>query len=203
MTRLSLIKSAKDLFLKYGVKSVSMDDIARMLGISKKTIYTEVSNKSELVEEAIRCFIEEEKEAISAIVDNSENALDEITGIAAFVMQALRKMKPTLSFDLKKYHPAAWAIIEHDHYMQIEMTIKNNIRRGIDEGYYRDDLDELLQSKIYVGLARLLVEDDFFNSGQYERPYLYKQLMTYHLNGILSEKGRHALNNYLNKENLA
>jgi|DEB0MinimDraft_10_1074344.scaffolds.fasta_scaffold01046_5 AcrR family transcriptional regulator len=203
MIKSNIIQSAKELFMKYGVKSVSMDDIARHLGISKKTLYAELSNKSELVVEAIKLFIKEEKKAIGEITGKAENALQEITGIAAFVLQALRKMKPTLSYDLKKYHPRAWAIIQNDHLQQIEKTIANNLKRGIEEGYYRDDIDVILQARIYVGLAKLLAEEEIIAYGKYDKAYLYKHMMTYHLNGIMNNEGRKAINNYLNKENLA
>ena len=112
-------------------------------------------------------------------------------------------MKPTLSYDLKKYHPRAWAIIQNDHLQQIEKTIANNLKRGIEEGYYRDDIDVILQARIYVGLAKLLAEEEIIAYGKYDKAYLYKHMMTYHLNGIMNNEGRKAINNYLNKENLA
>lgn len=202
MSKETLIRSARELFLKYGIKSVSMDDIARLLGISKKTIYNIVDNKSELVEEVIKDFIKEEEETICDIIQNSKNAIDQITGIAAYVMKSLRKMKPTMVYDLQKYHNKAWCYLEEGHFDEIESTIKQNIRQGIDEGFYRDDLDENIQSKIYVGLVRILIDEEQFPISQYERPYLYKHLIKYHLNGIMNDKGRKELKKYINKENL-
>lgn len=195
-----LVSSTKELFLRYGIKSVSMDDIARLLGISKKTIYAVINNKSELVEAVIADFIKEEEDTVNAIIKEAENAIDEITGIAAYVMQSLRKMKPTLLYDLKKYHPSAWAALEQDHFRNIERTIDANIKRGKQEGLYREDLDEKIQAKIYVGLSRLLVDEDTFPAMQYERAYLYKQMMMYHLNGIINEKGRTELKKHFNKK---
>jgi len=203
MSRISLIESARELFLKYGVKSVSMDDIARLLGISKKTIYSYVCNKSELVEEAIKAFVQEEEEIVNEITASSHNAIEEITAIAAYVMKSLRKMKPTLIYDLQKYYGKVFRIIKQKHFRQIEYTIKNNIERGIREGFYREDLDAEIQATIYVGLSQMLVDEDTFPSGKYERTYLYKQLIKYHLNGIMNDKGRKELKKYLNKENLA
>ncbi len=202
MSRESLIESSKDLFLRYGVKSVSMDDIASILGISKKTIYTHVENKSELVESAISSFIDEEQLIVAEISKSADNAIDEITAIASSVIKMLRKMKPSLFYDLRKYYNKAWLILEKDHFAHIESTICSNIERGIKEGFYRKDLDQYIQSKIYVGLARIMVDESIFPTTKYERPYLYKHLISYHLNGIMNDKGRKELQKYFNKENL-
>lgn len=202
MTRDSLIASARELFLKYGIKSVSMDDIARLLGISKKTIYTFVDNKSELVEESIMAFIQEECDVVNQITKTSNNAIEEISAIARYVIGSLRKMKPTLMYDLQKYHNKAWAVLQEMHFKNIEATIGQNIKRGIEEGFYRDDLDAFIQSKIYVGLARILVDEEVFPSSNFERSYLYKHLMKYHLNGIINDKGRNELKKHFNKEQL-
>lgn len=202
MSRNLLLDSAKELFLKYGIKSVSMDDIARLLGISKKTIYSHVENKSELVIESIKAFVKEEEDCIEEITKNSENAIQEITAIAAYVLKSLRKMKPTLLYDLKKYYAAAFQFIQKEHFAQIEKTISNNIKRGITEGFYREDLDPEIQTKMYIGLSQMLVDEDYFPTSQFEKPYLYTQMMKYHLNGILNSKGRSELKKYFNKENL-
>jgi len=202
MNKALLIRSAREMFLKYGIKSVSMDDLARMLGISKKTIYSFVENKSELVVEVIKDFICEEEEYVCKLTKTSKNAIDEITGIAVFVMKSLRKMKPAFVYDLEKYHVNAWSLINDGHLDNIEKTIKNNIKRGIEEGFYRNDLDENIQAKIYVGLVRILIDEEQFPSAQYERAYLYKHLLKYHLNGIINSKGRKELQKYFNKENL-
>ena len=180
-----------------------MDDIARMLGMSKKTIYAYVCNKSQLVEEALMAFVNEEESVVSEITSTSTNAIEEISAIAEYVMKSLRKMKPTLLYDLQKYYGKTFRMVQQKHFTHIETTIKNNIARGIEEGFYREDLDAAIQAKIYVGLAQILVDEDRFPSSKYERAYLYKQLMKYHLNGIMNDNGRTELQKYFNKEHLA
>lgn len=201
MSKQSLLTSAKELFLKYGIKSVSMDDIARLLGISKKTIYSYVSNKSELVVESLKCFVKEEEDSVCSIVKNSKNAIEELTAIGEYVGNSLRKMKPTLMYDLQKYYGSTFKYIREEHFAHIENTIKTNIQRGISEGFYRDDLDPEIQAKLYVGLAQLLVDEENFPSSKYERVYLYNQILKYHLHGITNDKGRKELQKYTNNEN--
>ena len=197
----TLLRSAKDLFYKYGIKSVSMDDLARLLGISKKTIYTIIENKKELVRCIIRLFIDEEKEVIKSINKSSDNAVDEMTSIARYVLKTLQTMKPTLSYDLKKYHPDSWRMIEQDHFEYIRKTIKKNIERGIKEGYYRKSIDPQLYSLFYIILSRSVAHPDAYTTQDYKLSELYENLIIYHLYGIMNTKGKKAFDKYLKKIN--
>lgn len=197
MSKESIINSSKELFLKYGVKSVSMDDISRFLGISKKTIYNFISNKKDLVSSVVSAFIEEEVEATKKILKDSNNAIDEITSIGEYVLQSLRSMKPTMAYDLQKYHPEAWRLVEDNHYAYIKEVIRNNIKRGIKEGYYREDIDPIVTSKIYVGMARLLINENEFPSKDFDKSYIYENFLMYHMNGIINSKGRKELSKQL------
>lgn len=200
LSKQSLLTSAKELFYKYGIKSVSMDDIARLLGISKKTIYNFVENKKDLVESVILAYIEEEKEVIDKISSDSENAIDEMTQIARFVLKSLRSVKPTLSYDLQKYHPKAWTLLQTDHMNYIEKVIKRNITRGMNEGLYRTDLDVEIYSKIYVGLGRMMMDNETFSDQSIALGDIYEHIILYHLNGIMDENGRKVFNNYMKTE---
>ena len=193
----ALLSSARELFLSYGVKSVSMDDIARMLGISKKTVYNFVDNKKDLVLTVFKHFIEEEHAIVQDIRKNSENAIHEMMSIARYVLENVRKIKPSLSYDLKKYHPATWRLIDKDHFNHIQDVIKANIQRGIDEGFYRDDINVDIYSKLYVGLARLIFNPDSFDMREYRLTDLYQNVMDYHIHGIMNDKGRKTFNKYL------
>jgi len=167
-----------------------MDDISRLLGISKKTIYNFITNKKDLVTGVVQAFIEEEIEATQEILKNSENAIDEITSIARFVLKSLRSMKPTMAYDLQKYHPKAWELVENRHLKYIKEVIEKNVIRGKKEGLYREDLDPTLISKIYVGLSRLVVNEEVFPSHEFDKSYIYENFLMYHLNGIMNSKGR-------------
>ena len=135
-----LIDSATTMFLKYGVKSVSMDDMARLMGMSKKTIYTHIDNKKGLVSTVIKTFIKKEQREIKKISKNAGNAIEEMAMIADMVLKTLRIMKPKLTFDIKKYHPQLWNFIEEVHFNFMKETIRKNIIRGQKEGLYRDCL---------------------------------------------------------------
>ncbi len=178
-----------DLFLRYGVKSVSMDDICRKLGISKKTIYTVIENKKDLIEKIIQLHITRDEEDIIAITQNSDTAVDEMCKIGRHVIKFLKEMKPSLIYDLQKYYPTAWNMIQNQHYGFIYRTIKTNIERGQKEGLYISSFDSDIIAKLYVEKTHCIADEENFPSSKFSRPQLFEQLFKYHMRGISSEQG--------------
>ena len=196
-TRQTLISSSTELFLKYGVKSVSMDDIARLLGISKKTIYNFISNKKGLVQAVVQAQVDLHHKEVNEIMNHSTNALSEMVSIAENVLAMLKRMKPSLTYDLKKYHPNAWKIIEEVHFKFIQTSITKNLNRGIKEGLYRAEIDTALLSKLYLILSRSVTEDDSLVEEGHAISDVFATVIHYHLNGIVSPKGKKELKKYL------
>lgn len=189
----NLLEASLKLFMKYGIKSVSMDDLARSLGISKKTIYASFKNKKELVSKVVTSFCEAEEEDIQEIIASHSNAVQQMLKIGEYIFGFLRDMKPSLVYDLKKYHPEVWKYINFDHYGNIEKTIKQNILVGQKSGLYRKTIDENIISKLYIGQSRVIFDDDLFPIDDFEKPTLFKEFFFYHLYGICTEKGRNYL----------
>lgn len=189
-----ILDSAFSLFMKYGIKSVSMDDLARRLGISKKTIYEIVENKKDLVEKVIRIYIQKEEKDVSQIVKESTDAIDEMLNIGRYLIKFLREMKPTIVFDLQKYHPSIWNIIETEHFSFIEKVVKNNLVNGQKTKLYRPEINTDIITKLYMANAKELVNEDTFPNQEYPKPELFKQFFNYHLYGVASEKGLKHLN---------
>ena len=106
--REKILLKVTELFMRYGVKSISMDDISSQLGISKKTLYQFVDNKKDLIQKVFERHIEEEMAAMKIIVNESENAVEEIVRIAQYVTQLLREMSPKTLYDLQKYYRSIW-----------------------------------------------------------------------------------------------
>lgn len=183
-----LIKS-EELFLKYGLRSVSMDDIANTLGMSKKTLYNYFDNKRDLINNVIISYITREKEFTEDILGKSLDAIDEILSIARHVIQFLKKMKPTIMYDLQKYYPNSWKLIQTLHLSYIEDTIKKNIEKGISAGLYRKNLDTSIISKLYVAKTLILNDEDIFPSTDFNKETLFTEFIQYHLHGIVSQRG--------------
>ncbi len=185
----TLFKAAFELFLKYGIKSVSMDDISRKLGVSKKTIYACVENKESLISDIVDNHIATDELEIIKITNNSIDAIDEMVNISQHVLTFLCDMTPSLVFDLKKYHPELWNKIEKQHFKFIEHTIYNNLVRGQQEGMYRTNFDAKIVSKLYVAKSNCIVDTDNFPIATYNRVTLFKEMISYHLHGVVSPEG--------------
>lgn len=190
-----ILKNAFDTFLQYGIKSVSMDDLSRNLGISKKTIYTIIENKKELVETSIQDYIVKDELEITEIVKNSENAIDSMVKIAKHVMSFLRKMKPSLIYDLKKYYPACWKMIEEQHFGFIYQVTKNNIIRGQKEGLYLTEINPTIIAKLHSAMSHSISDEQVFPLDEFQRASLFEETIKYHMRGIVSDQGREMLKN--------
>jgi len=189
-TRAEIIKETFDLTMKYGVKSVSMDDIAKQNGISKKTIYQHFENKKELVREMVIATIEKDEADITEIIKKSKDAIDEIVNIASHVLHFLRGMSQTMVYDIQKYYAKEWQLVENHHDGFIYGVIKKNLKRGIEEGWYLEDVNPEIIAKIYVGTSHLITNEQVFPLKDFSKSDLFKNLITYHIRGIVSKKGQ-------------
>jgi len=189
-----ILEQTFNLTMKYGIKSVSMDDIARAIGISKKTIYNHFDNKKALVSEMIVSTVEKDEREITEIINKSKDAVDEIVSIARHMLLFLRDMSPSLVYDMQKYFNKQWCHVENHHEQFIYGVIKQNIERGIKEGYYLPDLNPDVIAKLYGGMSHLITNEDVFPLKDYSKSALYKNLVTYHMRGIVTSKGLKYLN---------
>lgn len=184
-----LIGKISELFLKYGVKSVTMDDIARELGISKKTLYLSFTDKKDVVMKFIEysianqtCNIKEKSEV------TGENAIDILLNVSQILISAQNKVNPNVNYDLQKYYPEAWEKIKGFRQEHIFNRIRMNIEQGISEGIYRDDFNIDVICHLYV----LHIEKSYtelFNNTDIKFDELLRTLFMYHIRGISSKAG--------------
>jgi AcrR family transcriptional regulator len=185
-----IIQAAFDLFMKYGVRSVSMDDLANQLGMSKKTIYGAFESKETLIQKVINRHLQSDQKNIQHITANANDAIEEMFAISQHVLQSIMQIKPSLIFDLKKFYPMCWELIEKEHFAFIKNTIEQNIVRGQAEGLYRQEINADIIAKLYVGKSNSIVNPEIFPITEYDLAALIKEMWTYHLNGIVSEAGK-------------
>lgn len=185
----SLLASAHDLFMKYGIKSVSMDDISKRLGVSKKTIYSCVATKDDLIASVLDKHLEKDECEIKKILSESSDAIDEMVNITRHLITFLSNMTPSIIYDLKKYHPISWGKIETSHFSFIEKTILENLNRGQNEGLYRHDINPKILSKLYVLKSTAIADHEKFPIEDFDRVSLILEVIKYHLYGIVSDKG--------------
>lgn len=183
------IAKVHDLLMQFGIKSLTMDDIARNLGISKKTIYTFVSDKADLVEKAIIYYMDEDKAVMEKIHDDSENAIEELISISKNVSQHLRKMHPSILFDLQKYYPKAYEKFEEYKSEHVMACVKRNLEEGISQGLFRENLNIPIVAKLYVGRIDLIMDPTVFPPSKFDVKDVFYENIRYHIRGIASEKG--------------
>lgn len=172
--------------MRFGIKSVSMDDIAREMGASKKTIYQEVADKASLVTEVLLHHIQCEEQNLQEIKSQESNAIGQLVSISKKVLELLRNLRPVLLYDLKKYYPKTWQLMQKNFFPLIEHVMEDNIRLGKSQGLYRINLDEKVIARLYVNMARTLNDDTIFDLDEFDRSLLFKQMMEYHIRGIIS-----------------
>lgn len=199
---MDILQRSAEVFMRFGIKSVTMDDVARELKVSKKTLYKYVKDKKDLVKKVMEgdCAMEEAK--ISEIVSNAENAIDEIVEITKHVAGKLKEVHPSIHFDLEKYYGEAWEVF-HNHKKEFIYTcVLQNLKRGIKEGYYRKNLQPEIIAKIYASKIDLVFDGQLFPVTKYRFDEVYAEMMRYHLRGVASEKGIDYTTQKMKKEKL-
>ena len=181
------------LFMRYGIKSMTMDDISRQLGISKKTLYQYVSNKKDLVKKVIGSMIEEDQSCMEEIFTERGNAIDELMEVTKMVSAQVKEMHPSVMFDMKKYHPEAFSLLVEHKEKFIYKNIKRNLEEGIQSGLYRDNLNAELVTRLYLAMVNTIMDPDHFPSSNFSYVDLHTEMMRYHIRGIASNKGREYL----------
>jgi len=172
-----------------GFKSVTMDDIARDLGISKKTLYRYFSNKSTLVEEAALMFQNTASNAIELIKNKGYNAVEEEFAIKAVFKEMLKNAKDSPMFQLRKYYPEIADKVKKKEMRIFQDCNKNNINKGIIEGFYRDDIDIELVIKFYFTLIFGVFESDLFARDTKKLVAVEYKVLEYHIRSIATAKG--------------
>ncbi|MCG8332615.1 MAG: TetR/AcrR family transcriptional regulator [Chitinophagales bacterium] len=173
-----------------------MDDIAREMGMSKKTLYQYFDNKTDLLEQIFLQHIEDEKEMMGNIKARAADAIEEIVEVGRYVVSLLREVSPTAVYDLQKYYWSIWVELEALHKQYIYESIRENILWGIKQGFYRSNLDADIIAKLFVGKTSLIVDEEMFPAKDYQKGELFQEFINYHIQGIASVKGRQLLEKY-------
>lgn len=185
------------MFLTLGVKSVTMDEIAAEMGISKKTIYAHFPTKTKLIEETAFYVFEQISTGIQEIRNEKKDPIEELFEIKEFACQHLKDEKSSPQYQLQKYYPKIYSTIRQKQKYILEELTRENLQNGIREGVYRSDLPVAFISRIYF-LGIVGIKDrDFFNEEEFSMNELTEMHLEYHLRAIVTTKGQTKLENLL------
>ena len=193
-----ILLNAADLFLSYGFKSVTMDDIANRIGVSKKTIYQHFDNKIKLVEATTMYMFSVISTGIDQICALKKNPIEEIYDIKNFVMEHLKGEKSSPQYQLQKYYPKIFTTLKKKQFEVMQDCVKENLDRGINQKLYRETINIDFIARIYFNGMLALKDKDLFPLTQFSMNMLMENYIEYHLRGICTTKGLELLNQITN-----
>ncbi|WP_299884951.1 TetR/AcrR family transcriptional regulator [uncultured Lacinutrix sp.] len=191
--REKIIHKSTELFLTLGFKSVTMDDIANEMGISKKTIYKHFDNKTQLVETTALSLFELISTGINMICDLKKNPIEEIYDIKRFVMEHLKNEKSSPQYQLQKYYPKIFLSLKQKQFDVMQDCVIENLKRGIALELYRETINVEFISRMYFSGIITIKDNDLFPLKIFSQNMLMEYYLEYHLRGICSPKGLETL----------
>lgn len=194
-----ILIGAAQLFMRIGIKSVSMDDIAREVGVSKKTIYKNFKDKKDLVRRVIESDINNEMQACHECYDTRGNAIQKMIDLSKHISHRHRDINPTIVYDLQKYYPGEWELMEKFRNEFIQNSILQNIKEGIAEGLYRNEINPELTSQMYVTLIQGLISLLGKRNTNHTFRALHLEMVSYHLHAVCTVEGREYLSQHINE----
>jgi TetR/AcrR family transcriptional regulator, cholesterol catabolism regulator len=187
---------AEELFRRYGIKSVTMDEIANQLGISKKTIYQFYSDKESLVQDIFKDITEQNKKKCTHYKDIAENAIHEQFLSSDAAQEIFNNMNTSVLFDLNRFHPNVFAELEKFKKHFLFNIIKENINRGIKEGLFRKDINIDIVTWLKLEMISGVLRNEEVITGK-TKPYQFEnEMKDFFLHGICTEKGLSFLSKY-------
>jgi AcrR family transcriptional regulator len=188
-----ILDTAAEMFLSYGFKSVTMDDIAQKMGISKKTIYSHFENKKILVAETTLGLFYKIKKGVDRIRSQEHNPILELYEIKKFVHQHLKDEKSAPQYQLNKYYPLVHKKLVAKQFEVMEACISANLKKGIAQELYRAEIDIAFITRIYFKGILGIKDIETFSSEEFNSTYLLENFIDYHIRGIATKKGAQTL----------
>jgi AcrR family transcriptional regulator len=184
-----ILEKSINLFWRYGTKSITMDDLAREAGVSKKTIYQFFKDKNELVLECIKQEVEKQDDELKTIQNSAQNAIEEVIFILHYLKTKLENVNPSLIFDLQRHHHDAFQLLQCKKDKERCDMIAQNIERGKNEGLYRDEINALMIARMRVNEFHLSLDTNIFPPSVFDFRELQLQLLDHFLHGLVTPKG--------------
>lgn len=191
-----IVKKAHELFMRYGIRSVSMDDVASQLGMSKKTIYQFYADKDSLVEDVIDIELHESECTCANHKALSSNAIDEIFLAMDMMQELLSRMNPNVIFDMEKYHPNAFKKYNEFKNKFLYTMIKQNLEKGKEEGLYRPEVNTEIMTRFRLASTFLVFNPDLFPLGKHSLATVIIETTDNFLCGLATAKGLKLIQKY-------
>lgn len=186
---IDIIIESANLFRQYGVRSVSMDDIARSMGMSKKTLYQFISNKNELVEKILDYSHQRMVSLLEETLSRNINAIDSLLAMSQLINDDMKLFTPTVSFDLKKYYPDIFKRHMAESQKFAYNAICNNLELGIEQGLYRKEINAEIVAALYINKIEDVHDENFFKDKEISFDLIFETMFENHVRGIANTDG--------------
>ncbi|MES1223483.1 MAG: TetR/AcrR family transcriptional regulator [Bacteroidota bacterium] len=191
-----IVQKAHEMFMRYGIRSISMDEIASQLGVSKKTIYQFFTDKDALVDAVIDIELHGSEEDCYQHREKSENPVHEIFIATDMVLEMLKVMNPTLLFELQKYHPSTFKKISDHKNKFLYKLVKENLDKGVEEGYYRPEINTDIIARYRIAAIFLTFNQELLPPGKHGVADIVKETTMNFLHGLVTAKGLKLIQKY-------
>lgn len=191
-----IVKKAHELFMRYGIRSVSMDEVASQLGMSKKTIYQFYTDKDSLVEDVIDIELYESECTCANHKAHSINAIDEIFMAMDMMQELLSRMNPNVIFDMEKYHPNAFKKYSEFKNKFLYAIIRQNLEKGKEEGLYRAEVNTEIMTRFRLASTFLVFNHELFPLGKHSLAAVIIETTDNFLCGLATSKGQKLIQKY-------
>ena len=194
-----ILGASVELFGQYGFKTITMDDIARRAGISKKTLYQHFANKDEIVKESVLWHKNHMFGQCQQMMDEAENAVDAMVRIMNVIDLNLTRINPIALLELQRYYPDGYATFREGLLKQDVESVKENLLKGIAEGYYREDMNVDIIAKFHIEKSLLLLQPNMMVTDRGDIHDVNREIMELFLFGIMTPKGEKLYRKYKEK----
>lgn len=198
--REEILQGAAVVFMSYGIKSVTMDDLARELGISKKTIYLYFKDKNELIDNILTEQLEKDQNRCLEVREGAENAIESFYNVIRMLTDNMGRIHPSVFYDLQKYHAKAWLKVEAHQTGFVRDVIRKNVERGREEGVYRTDFDAEILAQIFVRATDAVIRREIKDDKKDDLAYVFHEMISLIIHSMVSEKGKHYISSQKQKD---
>lgn len=192
----NIIEKVGLLFRKYGIKSITMDDVAREMGMSKKTLYQLISDKNELIQNVVQADFREIRDQLDELNNKECDAVRQLINIQKLICDFLSRLSLAVDYDLRKYYSEIYDEIRKEYLSLFDETLRKNIERGKEQNLYRKDVDEKVISMFHLNLIDQIPHSTIISIEEFTSKHFVEEICTYHLNGLVNDNGRILLEKY-------
>ena len=193
-----ILSSCAEMFLTLGFKSVTMDDIAQQLGISKKTLYAHFPNKEILVKNCVFHFFDYVTGEISKISNNAGNPIAELYDIKMFMMRQIKNEKISPQFQLQKFYPDIFKELKEKQMTFMIAQMSNSLEKGVSLGLFRSNLNIPFTARLYFNGMMGIKDQRLFPANMFQHSQLMTDYLEYHVRAICTESGIAIFNTFEN-----